>query len=186
MKHPRANQGQWLEKLLKAIVAGYEQRGIMTLKKVDPPTILIHGQWVRTPSPFLDFVGSWTERGGRAVFLECKTTRDGKLGLLDQGGITQNQYDALLDWHYAGAVSCVLWAAGSRIALVTASQLESHIERAREMKTPRRLSFDELEAKFSISEIYNFVTALRAIYDNEPSAEEGLPLFKQGKKEVGV
>ena len=182
MTSPHSNRGMPFEELVERVCTSYERRGIMRLRKVDPPTFMINGQWVRKTSPFLDYVGTWTERGGRAIFLECKSTRGGKLPMFSKGGLTDEQYKALQAWHQAGAVSCLLWLDRSMVALVTASQIETHIERARECKTPRCLSFDQLEAKFSISEVYSFVTAIRWYYDNEPSKEEALPLFKQTNK----
>lgn len=185
MTHPKANQGKWFESLVEQVTTNYERKGIMRLRKVDPPTFMYNGQWVRKQSPFLDYVGTWTERNGRAIFLECKTTSHGKLPMLSKSGLTDDQYKALKDWHLAGAVSCLLWANRSMVALVTASQLQTHIERATQMHTARCLTFEDLEAKFSIAEIYSFVSAIRAYYDKKQDKEEALPLFRE-KREVGV
>jgi penicillin-binding protein-related factor A (putative recombinase) len=108
------NTGKGFESMVLATAEVYEAEGVLTLCKVDPPTQVV---WSRNKpkvifkkgNPFLDFVGSWTERGGCALFLEAKSTKDDRLDIYAQGGVTVAQVQSLLRWEKAGAAVGVLW-----------------------------------------------------------------------------
>lgn len=109
--------------------------GKLRLRKVDPPARIMGGgagrRVIFLENPFLDFVGVWTECGGRAVFIECKSTAKPKLTFDSDGGITTTQLDALRNWHNAGAVAFVLWQWGERVRMVTAALLAKCRDEAR-------------------------------------------------------
>lgn len=106
------NTGKWLEEEIKRIADDYQRRGILSLAKADPPIAIkrIGPKIVpiQLENPFLDFLGAWKRRGGRAIFLEAKSTQEEKLKLGD-GGLTDNQWAALRRWRAAGAAVGVLW-----------------------------------------------------------------------------
>lgn len=112
-KKPRKKvTGKGLEGRIEVAAGVYSNRRVCYLKKVDPPTkTIIQGgkpQTILLENPFLDFVGVWTERAGRLIVLEAKTTSEARLPMVT-GGLTQKQIDALRAWHNAGAAVGVIW-----------------------------------------------------------------------------
>lgn len=126
------NTGKSFEGLLETVCVHYAAKGIMRLKKVEPPTRIIGGghfkRIIFLPNPFLDFVGTWTERAGRAVFIEAKSTSEPKLPLGSDGGVTAKQVDALRDWHGAGAAVGVLWEVKGDVFFVGVRKLLAVLE----------------------------------------------------------
>lgn len=104
----RFNTGKPFEEELATILTKYGARGQLRLKKVEPPMRFAGRRIILLPNPFLDFCGSWVERGGRAVFMEAKSTSKNTLPM-GKSGLTDTQLDALRHWHNAGAVAFVLW-----------------------------------------------------------------------------
>lgn len=104
----RFNTGKPFEEELTTILTQYGTRGLLRLKKVEPPMRFAGRRIILLPNPFLDFCGSWTERGGRAVFMEAKSTSKNTLPV-GKSGLTDSQVDSLRHWHNAGAVTFVLW-----------------------------------------------------------------------------
>lgn len=121
------NTGKAFEKEIEGVLVQYQAKNLLRMKKVDPPLRYIGGRVLHLANPFLDFIGSWTERGGRMVVMECKSTRpktgaqlpfmevlaEARLPLGD-GGLTDRQRDSLGRWHDAGAAAFVLWRHGNR------------------------------------------------------------------------
>lgn len=123
------NRGKGTEQWVDMILRGYAARGVATIEKVDPPTktIQLGGGKVRTlllPNPFLDYFGTWTARGGRAVTFEVKHTEEPKLKICRSGGITDKQWEALRRWERAGAATFVLWEHGGQFRVVTTALIE--------------------------------------------------------------
>ena len=122
----RTNAGrdgrEW-EWLVAEAAARYERDGVLRLRKVTPPARVVGGgkdrKVVFLDNPFLDFVGVWSARGGRALLCECKDTSGDRLRLGD-GGLTDKQADALWQWHRSGAAAFVLWRAHSGVCLIPA------------------------------------------------------------------
>jgi hypothetical protein len=104
----------------------------MRLRKVDPPTRVIGSGAFRRiifqMNPFLDFCGAWTERDGRAVFVETKSTSEPKLTVNTSGGLTVTQVESLRHWHNAGAVAFVLWEYRGEVALLPAAMIIEHVK----------------------------------------------------------
>jgi hypothetical protein len=109
------NQGTWFERDLVRICNAYRGKRTMDLEKVEPPTRVVkrpptfQPEILRLANPFLDFVGTWTAQGGRAIFLEAKSTAEPRLPLRTSGGLSESQHDALLRWADSGAAVGVLW-----------------------------------------------------------------------------
>lgn len=115
---PSRNDGKSFEALVATICGHYAARGILRARKVDPPTKTFgKGKIIHLENPFLDFVGTWTERSGRALFFECKSTSSHRLPF-GAGGITDNQTESLRQWAYAGAVAFVLWEYKGLVKLI--------------------------------------------------------------------
>lgn len=117
----RANTGKSFEAELSVLFAELERKGAARIRKVDPPTRVIGGGFRRRvillPNPFLDYVG--TIAGGRAVFIEAKSTATGRLPFCRSGGLTEEQWQAMRGWHAAGAAVLVLWRQPAGTAVLT-------------------------------------------------------------------
>lgn len=165
MKSPAANKGRWLEEVILGTAAQYEREGVMRLRKVDPPLVLLRGQWILKASPFLDFVGSWTERMGRAIFIEAKSTKEPVLQVMGQGGLKLTQYASLLYWHNAASAAALVWAVGEKAVLVPVDMIRGFVQDG-----PKRLQFDEPRMRgFRIPQgkgfkILDFVEVMRRLY----------------------
>ena len=103
-----SNTGKPFEHRMETVLAQYSSKGLMRLKKVDPPTKIIGRKVIFLENPFLDYAGSWTEASGRSVFCECKSTKEPVLPILS-AGLNENQIRSLLKWHYAGSACFTLW-----------------------------------------------------------------------------
>lgn len=123
------NTGRQFETALEKTIIHYTGKGILRLKKVAPPTRTFGGgkktprQIMHLKNPFLDFVGCWTRRGGRAIMMEAKSTKVDKL-CFGSNGITQSQLDAMHHWTFAGAVTFVLWQYGDSCTLFTINDID--------------------------------------------------------------
>lgn len=111
-KRARDN-GESAESLILSHCDEYRREGRANLKKVDPPTKVVNfggkPKVIFQENPFLDLVGAWTERAGRAIFLEVKSTTKRRLPIARPNGVTVKQLEALRDWNASGAVTGVLW-----------------------------------------------------------------------------
>lgn len=114
----RSNTGKPFEHLILEALERYDVLGVMRARKVDPPVAMKDGKIILRRNPFLDFVGAWTERGGRALFFEAKSTTDPYLPVNAAGGISPGQCQAIREWSRAGAVVFVLWQYRRQVALL--------------------------------------------------------------------
>ena len=118
----RRNDGRVFENALEAIFTRYASEGVLRLKKCEPPLRVMGGGGFRKvvflKNPFLDFIGLWSERAGRFVALEAKSTSKPRLPINSKGGITPDQVDALRYWTKAGGVAVVLWEYRGAVRLV--------------------------------------------------------------------
>lgn len=136
MRSNQANDGKDFEAEIKLCAAEYQFRGWLRLKKVDPPVRTLGGGEFRRviflQNPWLDFSGCWTERGGRALFIECKSTAEDKLSIGHKGGsgVTPDQISSMINWRLAGAVAFALWRCPSGVALLSARFLSDVVRRA--------------------------------------------------------
>lgn len=129
------NNGKPLEALITMIGQGYEQTRVARIRKTDPPTAFVRGRVVHTANPWPDFVGSWTQNGGRLLMIEAKSTTEDFLPIMS-GGVREAQVEAMRQWAAAGAVCFVLWAPAdlSRMRLIP---IDTILARASE--GPRRI-----------------------------------------------
>jgi penicillin-binding protein-related factor A (putative recombinase) len=119
LKLPFRNDGRPLEKEIETICMQYQSKGLLRMKKVEPPCRIVGRRVIFLANPFLDFIGAWTERNGRLVVFEVKSTRDATLQIGSRG-LSDKQVDALRLWHAAGAVTFVLirWEILGRVDLI--------------------------------------------------------------------
>jgi hypothetical protein len=136
----RTNTGKPFEKLLEKTFAAYQALGVMSIEHVDPPTRSVRcgGQWkvIWQPNPFVDYLGTWTARGGRMLCLEAKSTDQDVLDInsYKSNGVTIKQWESIKRWSNAGAACGILWQCPAGIRLVsvgTASDLVARGERCR-------------------------------------------------------
>jgi len=108
-----ANDGRGFEKSLQTICAIYEERGQAYFEKCEPPTRTVgwgaSRKVIYMGNPFLDFNGTWTAEGGRAIHFEAKSTSEPVLPCGDKGGFSKSQREALSRWRRAGAGAFLLW-----------------------------------------------------------------------------
>lgn len=151
MKKP-LSRGKQFEADIKARLTYYEADRILVMRKVDPPTRIVGpGRIIFLPNPFLDFLGSWVERDGRAVFIEAKETKDAKLGLEQkQTGITKDQLRNLHIWHQANAAAGVLWRSSEGtfllpITLIDSLASKSQLKHIKAQDVPKKCRCDTPE-----------------------------------------
>lgn len=116
--------GTDFERNLELVWDAYRKRGICDVEKVDPPTRNVSRRVIQLANPFLDYVGTWTEIGGRAIFLEAKSTQDPRLEL-GAGGVTSKQQAALVRWDRAGAVTGIVWHHRGEVKVITAATFKA-------------------------------------------------------------
>jgi len=109
MKRRRSNSGKALENLIEQEAKRYEAKGVMILRKADPPSFTrnINGVAVTmlTSNPFPDFVGVME---GRMLCIEAKSTKEDRLAF-GKSGIRSKQLDDLRQWRKFGAVCGIIW-----------------------------------------------------------------------------
>lgn len=126
------NQGKDLQNTILRIARTYQDRNVCKIHKVDPPVRVVGFGAARKvifmPNPFVDFIGSWTERGGRSIALEAKSTAKPTLPILQSGGITEAQYESLWSWRKSGAAVGVLWEYGQEIRFAPLEALRAQLD----------------------------------------------------------
>jgi len=124
--------GAALESEIELICDAYARQGLAKIHKVDPPTRIVRkGRQVfgvQMKSPFVDWIGSWTTRGGQLVHLESKSTKEPRLGLLTDAGLKQDQYEKLIAWDRSGAKVGVLWGHKGQMKLISLPTIAHAIE----------------------------------------------------------
>lgn len=102
----------------------YRTQGRADITKVEPPTKTVFigkgkTKTIQLENPYLDFVGCWTERGGRAIHLEAKATSTPRLPVGNDDGVNADQLANLKRWHASGAAVGVLWQHAEQVRFVT-------------------------------------------------------------------
>ena len=107
------NDGRSFEGLIEKTADAYFNARILRLCKVEPPVRVIgwgkNRQVIFLENPFPDWTGTWTERAGRSLMLEPKSTIQPKLPLAKSGKLSEKQVEWLKRWHYAGAAVGIIW-----------------------------------------------------------------------------
>lgn len=107
------NDGRGLESTFESTCEAYFQSRVLRLTKVEPPVRVVgwgaNRQIIFLKNPFPDWTGVWTERGGRSLMIETKSTCEAKLPMAEKGMLSINQIEWLKRWHYAGAAVGIVW-----------------------------------------------------------------------------
>ena len=146
----KTNTGKDFENRVSEIAKLYEAQGKAVLRKCDPPsrTINVNGLVITTllKNPFPDFVGVWTTGGGRALFVEAKSTKEPRLSIMcKSGGLTVQQTSALSCWHDAGAAVGVVWEHQMEWRFVGVRQIQKTLLMKRGNQPRKSIRWDEAE-----------------------------------------
>jgi len=127
----RHNDGKQFESCVETVLRQYQSRGLFRARKVDPPARVLGTGAARRvifqANPFLDYVGVWCERKGRAVFFEAKSTAEARLPFGGDHGLTGAQIESMRHWHAHGAITFCLWEVRgvARVSLITLGNLDA-------------------------------------------------------------
>lgn len=116
------NQGTSYETELERAFGTYLLNGIAKVEKCDAPTKVLGKKVIYLENPFPDFIGTWTQQGGRLLTFEAKRTDAPTLGV-GKSGLKTHQLDALDLWHRAGGFSALLWQYRGETRAMTAGQI---------------------------------------------------------------
>ena len=146
----KKNTGKDLEKRITQIAKIYEADEQALIHKCDPPsrTISIKGKTITTllRNPFPDFVGTWTENGGRALLIEAKSTQHPRLPIMcKSGGVTIDQVKHLTHWHQSGAAVGIVWEHDLKWKFVGIKQVHSTLLMKRGKQPRKSIRWDEAE-----------------------------------------
>lgn len=135
MRTNATNDGRGFQKEIEFTAGGYNSRNVASFRKVDPPVRIIwpyeakQGRKVQRvifqPNPWLDFVGTWTARGGRMLLIEAKSTSTHRLAFNNTNGLTSVQWTNMKSWRIAGAASALIWRWNGKVVLFTPEMLRS-------------------------------------------------------------
>lgn len=103
MRTNLTNTGMAAQKIFEMTAAAYERKGLLRLRKTDPPVKFIGGKPIFQINPWLDYAGTWAERGGRMLCLEVKSTVKTRLDL------SLGQLESVTSWIEFGATVAVIW-----------------------------------------------------------------------------
>lgn len=130
-----ANDGRSFQKELETTAGAYQAKRQCVLRKVDPPVRVI---WVPDKltgksiqrvifqqNPHLDYVGSYTAKGGRMLAIEAKSTSNHLLRFNADVGFKSSQWAAMKSWHWSGAITFMLWQYAGKVCLWTPDMLIS-------------------------------------------------------------
>lgn len=127
-------RGGELETSLHSIHELYLMERRARIHKVDPPTRVFQKggrkQVIFLENPFLDYIGVWTEAGGRMLAVEAKETAEPRLELA-KTKLNPNQCRAIDLWTGAGAVAVICWRHDRQIKLVTPEIIRAEQEAGR-------------------------------------------------------
>lgn len=177
MAKPRIKtSGTAFEARVKSVCDTYLAQGRAYLEKVDPPTVKTQYRTIYKDNPFLDYVGSWIERGSRIVHIEAKSNLKARLPIsTDKDGVSVEQIANLIAWEKAGAAVGILWERYGEVRFVTIAQMGAARaddmksvawERAYPIPTGRGVEFD-------------FLAVLHVLYPcNSPLFQANIALTK--------
>jgi len=159
------NNGRAFEGLVETILTHYAGAGLLRLKKVEPPTRTFGGagrrQVVYLANPFLDFIGAWTEAGGRTVCLEVKSTQENRLPMGGTSGLSGTQVETIFHWENAGAVVAVIWECPEGVFMVRPAGVRRAIAAGRKSLKPE----DGLRVPRGTGwVVWDFLSLLRVVY----------------------
>jgi hypothetical protein len=122
----KSNDGRRFEDLFAGVNTQYNYKRVLKLEKVDPPTRIVGpGRIIFLASCFSDYVGTWSERQGRALFIEAKSTVGDMLPIRDDSNLKNKQIDDLIMWHGCGAAVGVVWESNFRVGFLPIGTIDA-------------------------------------------------------------
>ena len=122
------NDGRSFEKAIETINGQYERQGRATISKVAPPVRILgwgaNQKVIFLENPFVDFTGTWTEQGGRALHFEAKSTTKPVLPINDSQ-LKPTQIEAMRRWRAAGAATFLLWEINGLVVFFTLAMIDA-------------------------------------------------------------
>lgn len=141
----------------------YEKRGVLSLSKVAPPTLTTGRGIIHLSNPFLDYIGAWTERGGRMLHIEVKSTKEPRLRINGSPGLTDGQMIAFRRWHLSGSACGLVWMANGLPRWVSMAHLfEAHARGDKSIHAD-----DARRITQGVGLLYDFAACLREDYPVE-------------------
>lgn len=124
-----ASSGTRFETYLANTLEAYRVKNLLYMEKVEPPIKTMYGgkRVIHLKNPFLDFIGTWTERGGKMIMVECKLTSEPLLKI-GTNGIKTAQLTNGLKWEQMGAAVAYLWQFEDQTRLVTPRMVASQLK----------------------------------------------------------
>lgn len=117
------NLGTSFEQEIERSCGTYAMNRIAKIHKCDPPTKVIGKKIIYIENPFPDFVGSWTEKNGRALVFEAKRTEKAMLAVSERSGLKFDQLNQLDNWARGGAFAALLWQHKGETRAMTVPQI---------------------------------------------------------------
>jgi len=131
----RVNDGRAFEDALESIFECYAAAGVMRVRKVEPPTRIVgtgaQRKVIFLANPFLDFVGTWTQRKGAMLNIEAKSTSEPRLPINRAGGVSESQVRAIREWSLAGAYAVVFWEWEQGLKIITPAEISTAVNTGR-------------------------------------------------------
>lgn len=166
------NDGRTFEDAFQKTADAYFNARILRLCKVEPPVKVLgfnesNRRVIFLENPYPDWTGAWTERGGRSLMIETKSTCEGQLPIRQKGALSFNQIEWLKRWHHAGAAVGIVWEWMNQGAVFIPIGQAVAIQ-----KTGRRhIKFEECEPVLQGRGfvLFDFVENLRRWYPHESS-----------------
>lgn len=148
IRRNRFNDGGAFEEMFLRTCECYHAQQVLRLSKVEPPTKVIKDsnnerlrgrRVIFLENPFPDFLGVWTERNGRALMIETKSSMEPVLRIGEGCNLTLKQAEWLCRWHVAGAAVGVVWCySGHGSVFLPVKQISEAMEAGR-----RSIKFEE-------------------------------------------
>lgn len=144
------NTGKDLENRIVKISKIYHSQERALLYKCDPPsrTFNVNGKTFTTllKNPFPDFVGSWTEKEGRSILIEAKSTQHPRLPIMcKSGGLTVDQVEHLKQWHDSGAAVGIVWEHDLKWKFIGIKQVQATLLMKRGNQPRKSIRWDEAQ-----------------------------------------
>ena len=144
------NTGKDLENRISEISKIYHAQEKALIYKCDPPsrTFNVKGKTFTTllRNPFPACVGSWTEKGGRCLLIEAKSTQHPRLPIMcKSGGVTIDQVKHLTHWHHSGAAVGIVWEHDLRWKFVGIKQVQETLLMKRGNQPRKSIRWDEAQ-----------------------------------------
>lgn len=159
--------GTSFEEHVQIVAAAYEVQGRAALSKQSAPVLVLMGgrKVIPLKNPYLDFSGTWIERGGRALHIEAKASKVPRLPIYVEtkgAGLTTEQIESLERWRTAKAAVLVLWEHDGEVRGVTLSHIYKARDEENRMSVPWAWAYPIPKGEGLVS--FDFLALLAQLY----------------------